>query len=187
MSSYNNFLLAELLPSVGVKMYNPTTDFCNGSHMWEYYTNPVGRRAYMCQECGTPFISRSKTNPRYCGHVCASRAQQRRLRENRYKLIYKLVDKKAFANWFKLNNNKVIGYIYNNFDSEYREQLIDDWTDKSMYWYYKIRNKDNPWGFIKTALNYYFIKYKYNKKEIFYSECNYKTQEKILGAYEDLK
>lgn len=123
--------------------------------------------------------------PYFCSKTCAQRYIHREKKKKGQKLLLRLVDQKVFSSWFRQYNNIVIGYIYNNYDSELREDLIDTWTEKSMYWYYRCINKDKPMNFLKTCLHHCMQNIKKTKKEVFYSECSYKAQEQILGSYND--
>lgn len=179
-----HFLLADLLPSISLKVeygYD-ANDMIN--RKYHVNTSPLGKKCFICKECGMPFISNDyKKVVYFCSKSCATRFTSREKAKRVNKLLYKVVNQKAFSEWFKRYNNIVIGYIYNNYDSEWREDLIDCWTDKALYWYYRCVNKDKSMGFLKTCLHNYFLFYKREKKEVFYDECNYKTQEKILGSY----
>ena len=145
----SHFLLSSLLPSTGIHI-----DGCNIINnviqdFYHYHTSPKRPNAFVCKECGMPFISKAQNRMTYfCSKTCAQRYIQREKKKKRQKLILRLVDQRAFSSWFRQYNNIVIGYIYNNYDSELREDLIDVWTEKSMYWYYRCINKDKPMNFL---------------------------------------
>lgn len=180
----SHFLLASFLPSFSIKLSHGGDIANDISKFYHYHTSPIGLRSFVCEECGMPFISKSRGRiAHFCSNSCARKHVARIKRVKTQKLLFKLVDQKAFGNWFKQYNNIIIGYIYNNYDSEWREDLIDKWTDKSMYWFYFCKRKEASISFLKTCLQHEFLILRSTKKEVFYSECNYKTQEKILGDY----
>lgn len=180
----SHFLLASFLPSVSIRLFHGSDIANDISRTYYYHTSPIGLHSFICKECGMPFINKARNRIAYfCSRSCAKKYTERIKRQKTQKLLFKLVDQKAFGNWFKRYNNIIIGYIYNNYDSEWREDLIDEWTDKAMYWFYRCKCKDIPINFLKACLQHTFLNLYKTKKEVFYSECNYKTQEKILGSY----
>lgn len=170
-----------LLPSLGLQLVGMegTTDFI--SRHFKQATQYTDRIVKICPECKMPFItSVFQRNQKFCSQTCATRFTGRERAEKNRKLAWHIVDKNKFAKWFKEYNNKVIGYIYNNFDSEIREDLIDIWTEHAVMWYSKMWNKDKPFPFLKVTLNGWAKSAK-NKKEVFYDECSMRVQNKILG------
>lgn len=179
-----HFLLASFLPSTKIKLGYGSDISDIITRCYYYHTNPTGLRSFVCEECGMPFVNKARGHiARFCSRSCARKHTARIKRIKTQKLLFRLVDQKAFGNWFKQYNNIIVGYICNNYDSEWREDLIDRWTDKSMHWFYCCKCKDTPINFLKSCLQHEFLNLQKTKKEIFYSECNYKTQEKILGGY----
>lgn len=179
-----HFLLASFLPSTSIRLGHGSDIAHNIGKFYYYYTSPVGLHSFICEECGMSFISKTRNRfAHFCSKSCAGKYVARIKREKIQKLLFKVVDQKAFGKWFKQYNNIIVGYIYNNYDSEWREDLIDKWAEKSMYWFYRCKKKDATMSFIKTCLQREFLVLLKTKKEVFYSECNYKTQEKILGDY----
>lgn len=180
----SHFLLANFLPSISIGLgYGSDIASCIAK-FYHYHTNPIGLHSFICEECGMPFIGKARNKiSHFCSRSCARKYTERLKRIKGQKLLFKLVDQKVFGNWFKQYNNIIVGYICNNYDSEWREDLIDKWTDKSMYWFYCCKFKEAPINFLKICLQHEFLNLQKTKKEVFYSECNYKTQEKILGDY----
>lgn len=179
-----HFLLASFLPSTSIRLSHGSDIATDIGNFYHYHTSPVGLQSFICKECGMPFINKARNKvAHFCSRACAIKYVTRMKREKTQKLLFKLVDQKAFGKWFKQYNNIIVGYIYNNYDSEWREDLIDKWTEKSTYWFYCCKSKDTPINFLKACLQNEFLTLRKTKKEVFYSECNYKTQEKILGDY----
>lgn len=170
-----------LLPCIGLKLVgNDSVKNIIYRH-YRQNTQATGRILRICPECKMPFItSVFQRNQKFCSQTCATRFTGRERAEKNRKLAWHIVDKNKFAKWFKEYNNKVIGYIYNNFDSEIREDLIDIWTEHAVMWYSKMWNKDKPFPFLKVVLNGWAKSAK-NKKEVFYDECSMRVQNKILG------
>lgn len=178
------FSLEGLLPSVGLRLVG-TNPICNTMcQQFKAATQYTDRIVRVCPECKMPFIvSVFNHKQQFCCQAHAMKYTGRERAEKNKKLAWHIVDKNAFAKWFKEYNNKVIGYIYNNFDSELVEDLIDVWTDHAIIWYSKMwdRCKSKPFPFLKVALGRWAKLIKTRKKEVFYDECSMRVQNKILG------
>lgn len=178
--------LAGLIPCIGIQMTNYSETLSYITNFYRANTNDLNRVVKICPECKMPFITslyRNQKNTRqiFCSYACSTKYTGRLRAEKNKKLAYKIINKNEFAKWFKDNNNKVIGYIYNTYDSELREDLIDVWTDKAVNWYSKMWHKDKPFPFLKLALNAYAKQITRRKREVFYDECSMAVQNKILG------
>ena len=106
----SNFLLSNLLPSIGVHLECTNVADWTINHFWNYHTSPKRPNAFICKECGIPFISKAQNRMTYfCSRSCAQKFIQRRKREKQQKLLLRLIDKRAFSSWFRQYNNTVIG------------------------------------------------------------------------------
>lgn len=176
--------LAGLMPCIGLQLHTTNDLGKYMSQVFHLFTNDIGKKQKRCPNCGLLFTTGGYNSPKeqiFCSTNCSNKYRARLINENNKKTAFKIVNKKAFADWFKIYNNRVIGYIYNNFESEFREDLIDIWTDKAVIWYAKMFRKDHPWKFIKANLSFAARTIRQTKKEFFYDECSIKVQQHILG------
>lgn len=175
--------LEGLLPCIGLQMVTTGERpkvYLN--RIFQEATKDINRIVKKCPECGILFITPTlRSNQIFCCPNCSSKYNGRIRKEKNRKLAYHIIDKNAFSKWFKEYNNKVIGYIYNNYESELVEDLIDIWTDNAVIWYSKMWYKEKPFNFLELALGKYAKYIKCTKKEVFYDECSLRIQNKILG------
>lgn len=185
------------LPTIGLQLQTGTkyNDYNN------YYTHTTAEfyKTGYCLECGSPFMSMNSKNKykdgiKFCCAACGVRYTRRKIKEANIQLAYNRVDAEEFKIYFKKYSNFVYSEIFKQ-DSELHEDLIDWWNETAIRHLYnnkkfeKIHHrKPNIFSYLRTAVMYSVMNVKRKREhEVFYDECNIKTQQAILGTcnYED--
>lgn len=179
------------LPKIGLQLHaGLNLEYLN--YKFQVYTSPQYVQTGYCLNCGTPFFktcSNKEHKIKFCSRKCAAIYIQCCLKENRLRLAYKNTDSKELTEFFKKYSNYVYSEIY-KYEHEYSEDLREWWSETAVRHCYNIKKWEkshgrtvNKFAYLKRAVEYAFLQVRQKRsKEVFYDECNLRTQEIILGC-----
>ena len=180
--------------TTGIQLFSSYRDRINRNY-YRYTTVEVIKTGY-CLNCGNPFFTNvydKNKNIKFCSTTCSNKYYHRKLKEENLKIAYKHVDRKEFSEFYKKYSNFVYSKIYEQ-DHKYTEDLIDWWNEQAIRMFYCIKKWEikhgrecNRFVFLAKAVIYAQQNIQAKRKnEIFYDECNRKTQQMILGDYNSI-
>lgn len=181
------------LPTIGIQLL---TGIHSGfARNFMIYTTPEFVHTGYCLNCGKPFwLNNNPGKPgKFCSNSCVTKFIHSKMKEENLRVAYKNVDNKELKEFLK----KYTGYVYSEifkYDKKYSEDLKDWWQEQGVRHFWNMKKfemkhgtKGNICKYLHTAVYYAFLNaHNKNQQEVFYDECNCKTQQMILGDYNSI-
>lgn len=177
------------LPTLGLKL-NTTYETCFNNLNIKYYreTNYKFCKIVKCKYCGLIEIKKDYNNKnlQFCSCACANKYFGQLKAKNCLKSAIRIVNNSELKTFLKEYSNFVYSEIY-NYPSEFREDLIDWWSEKSINILANIRKakierKSIIIKYLKKSIKNASLQVnKIKQKEVFYDELSYYNYSRILG------